>query len=410
MRYPSGRMTLRLVMLLVLCVLSIPVLAQDDLTENYTFESGATFNFPKAWQLNKKNDPLMLVSGQTQMLMVDYAGLQAIGLDVKSASQNDILEAYFSHYHAERAFKASKIEPMEIDKRSGIQYDYSADDGRARVMVIPFSNGSAGVVEEISLAGKLREEETALAITQSFDNSAKVNSSTTTVASVSVNCTISTNRENTVQVRVGPGENRSSIVFLSAGPSFKVLGQAKAKDGSNWWKLDKDEVAPGKAVNETWVKQNDVKPKGDCDKVADVNAPPVVPIANIPPATNNGDGGNTPASGNPPQAGSWVIVYGNGKASCFGTGTVDVSVDLPPQAISVSISGSTINLGGDVVRHTQGNTYQGIGQISEDGQIYSTNITVQVVSSTQIVGSLVFTANYGDTSCSVTYPFSVSKT
>ncbi|MEP6987202.1 MAG: hypothetical protein ABI970_16465, partial [Chloroflexota bacterium] len=111
----------------------------------------------------------------------------------------------------------------------------------------------------------------------------------------------------------------------------------------------------------------------------------------------------------PPAAGSWVIAYSNGKASCFGTGTVDVSVNLAPQAISLSVNGSVINLDGDILRHTGGNTYQGIGQLNVDGQNVSTNITVQVVSTTQIVGSLVYTANYGDTSCSVTYPFSVTK-
>ncbi len=410
MRYRLGRITLFVMMFTAVFGLIFPALAQDKLTEKYTFESGATFNYPKAWKLDKKSSPLLILSEQTRLFVLDYADLQAIGVDVKSTSQNDILKMYFTQAYPDRSFKESKIEPLEIGKRKGIQYDYSADDGRARVMVIPFTNGSAGVVEEMSLAGKLREEETVLALVESFDNSEKITGSTSgTVSSQTVNCTVSTTRDDTVHVRVGPGENRSSIVFLSAGSSYKVLGQAKAKDGSMWWKLDKAEVAPDKAANEVWVKQDDVKPKGDCDKVVDVNAPPVVPMVNVPPATNNGDTGNNPPSGNPPQAGAWVISYGNGKASCFGTGTVDVSVDLPPQAISVSVSGSTINLGGDILRHTQGNTYQGIGQISEGGQNYSTNITVQVISGTQIVGSLVFTANFGDTSCSVTYPFSVNK-
>src|SRR6185369_1292491 len=130
------------------------------------------------------------------------------------------------------------------------------------------------------------------------DNSEKITgTSSTTVAAQTVACTVSTSRDDTVHVRVGPGENRTSIVFLTAGSSFKVLGQAKAKDGSKWWKLDKSEVAPNKAANEVWVKQDDVKPKGDCDKVVDVNAPPVVPISNAPPS-NNGSG--SAPSGSPP--------------------------------------------------------------------------------------------------------------
>ncbi|MBA3875135.1 MAG: hypothetical protein H0X30_38920 [Anaerolineae bacterium] len=406
MRNRFGRISLFVTMFLVLFSLHFPTLAQDDLTEKFSFDSGATFSYPKAWKLDKKSDPLKLVSDQTQLLVVDYAGLQAMGVDIKKASQNDILKAYFTNYYPDRSFKESKIEPLDIGKRSGVQYDYSADDGRARVIVIPFANGSAGVMEEISLAGKLREEDTVQAIVESFDNSDKISGTTTTVASQTVNCTISTSRDDTVHVRVGPGENRTSIIFLSAGSTYKVLGQAKAKDGSKWWKLDKSEVAPDKAANEVWVKQDDVKSIGDCDKVVDVNAPPVVPISNAPPSNN---GSNSAPAGSPPSAGAWVIAYSNGKASCFGTGTVDVSVNLAPQAISLSVNGSVINLDGDILRHTGGNTYQGIGQLNVDGQNVSTNITVQVVSTTQIVGSLVYTANYGDTSCSVTYPFSVTK-
>jgi len=407
MRNRLGRMTLFVTLFLTFFALSIPALAQDDLTEKFTFDSGATFSYPKAWKLNKKNDPLMLVSDQTQLLVVDYAGLQTMGVDIKSASQNDILKAYFTNYYPDRSFKESKIEALDIGKRSGVQYDYSADDGRARVMVIPFTNGSAGVMEEISLAGKLREEDTVQAMVESFDNSEKITGSTTTVASQTVNCTISTSRDDTVHVRVGPGENRTSIIFLTAGSSFKVIGQAKAKDGSKWWKLDKSEVAPDKSASEVWVKQDDVKPTGDCDKVVDVNAPPVVPISNAPPPSNSGSG--SAPSGSPPASGSWVISYSNGKASCFGTGTVDVPVNMPPEVISIAVSGSSIFFDGDTLRHTGGNTYQGIGQLTVEGQNVSTNITVQVVSSTQIVGSMVFTLNAGSNSCSATIPFSVNK-
>jgi len=207
-------------------------------------------------------------------------------------------------------------------------------------------------------------------------------------------------------VRVGPGENRTSIIFLSAGSTYKVLGQAKAKDGSKWWKLDKSEVAPDKAANEVWVKQDDVKSTGDCDKVVDVNAPPVVPISNVPPSNS---GSNSSPPGSPPSAGIWTISYSNGKASCFGTGTIDIPINIPAEAISVSLSGNTLYLGSDVLRHTGGSTYQGIGQLNVDGQNVSTNITVQVVSPTQIVGSLVFTLNAGENSCSETVPFSVNK-
>ena len=332
MRHRLGRTLLSAILVTLLGVLVLPTLAQDKLTEKYTFESGATFSYPKAWKLTKNSSPLELTSEQTQLFVLDYAGLQAIGVDIKSASQNDILKTYFSKAYPDRAFKESKIEPLEVGKRKGIQYDYSADDGRARVMVIPFTNGSAGIVEELSLAGKLREEDTVLALVESFDNSEKITGTTsTTVANQTVNCTISTTRDDTVHVRVGPGENRTAIVFLSAGSTYKVLGQAKAKDGSLWWKLDKAEVAPDKAANEVWVKQDDVNPKGDCDKVTDVNAPPLVPIVNVPPPVppaGNDNGNNNPppsggGGGNTPLSGSWTVNFGDGKESCNDIGNFD---------------------------------------------------------------------------------------
>ncbi len=410
MRSRLGQITFVAVILSLCLLLVFPAAAQDKLTEKYTFESGATFNYPEAWALNKKSNPLFLLSEQTKLLVLDYAALQDIGIDAISMSQNEVLQTYFSHFYPDRTFKESKIEMFEVAKRQGVSYDYSSDDGRARVMVIPFTNGSTGIIEEISLAGKLREEDTVVAMVESFDNSEEVTGTTATVATKSVNCTVSTTRDDTVHVRVGPGENRSAIVFLSAGSSYKVLGQAKAKDGSKWWKLDKGEVAPDKAANEVWVKQDDVKATGDCEKVPDVNAPPVVPIVNAPPANtgSNNDNGNPPTGG-VPQPGSWVISYSNGKASCFGTGTVDVPINDPSEVISVSISGSTINLDGDILRFIGGNTYQGIGQIKIDGQNVSTNITVQVLSPTQIVGSLVGTSTFSDTSCSVTIPIIVTK-
>ena len=80
MRNRFGRISLFVTMFLVLFSLSFPTLAQDDLTEKFSFDSGATFSYPKAWKLDKKSDPLKLVSDQTQLLVVDYAGLTAAGL------------------------------------------------------------------------------------------------------------------------------------------------------------------------------------------------------------------------------------------------------------------------------------------------------------------------------------------
>ncbi len=418
MRYRLGRTLLSAILVTLLGVLVFPALAQDKLTEKYTFESGATFSYPKAWKITKKSSPLQLTSEQTQLFVLDYAALQAIGVDIKSTSQNDILKTYFSKAYPDRAFKESKIEPLEIGKRKGIQYDYSADDGRARVMVIPFTNGSAGIVEEISLAGKLREEETVLALVASFDNSEKITGTTsTTVASQAINCTISTTRDDTVHVRVGPGENRTAIVFLSAGSTYKVLGQAKAKDGSLWWKLDKSEVAPDKAANEVWVKQDDVKPKGDCDKVTDVNAPPLVPIVNVPPvppAGHNSGNNNPPPSGggggNTPLSGSWTVNFGDGKESCSDISNFDFMPASRQDVFNVVAASSSLIYvdGGPLVR--SGNTFSGsYDLVDNQGATFNRKLILQVISSTQMSGSLIDTAMVQGHLCSATLPITMTK-
>jgi hypothetical protein len=418
MRYRLGQTVLSVVVTILLSLGTIPVLAQDKLTEKYTFESGATFNYPKEWKLTEKSTPLLLLSEQTRLFVLDYGALQAIGVDIKNDSQNDILKTYFTKAYPDRAFKEVKIETLEIGKRKGIQYDYSLDDGRARIMVIPFTNGSAGIVEEISLAGKLREEDTVIALVESFNNSEKITGSTnTSIANQTVNCTISTTRDNTVHVRVGPGENRTAIVFLSAGSSYRVLGQAKAKDGSQWWKLDKNEVAPDKAANEVWVKQVDVKATGDCDKVTDVNAPPVVPIVNAPPSAppvgNDTGSSNPPPSGgggNTPLSGTWTVNFGDGKESCTDISNFDFMPAARQDIFNVVAASSSLIYvdGGPLVRN--GNTFSGAYDLVDNqGATFNRKLILQVNSPTEMSGTLIDTATVEGHLCSATLPINMTK-
>src|SRR5689334_7486187 len=57
-------------------------------------------------------------------------------------------------------------------------------------------------------------------------------------------CVVRTDRAGRVSVRVGPGMNRTSFVFLPVDEDFEVLGKAEDDDGGLWWKLDREIVAP----------------------------------------------------------------------------------------------------------------------------------------------------------------------
>jgi hypothetical protein len=93
-------------------------------------------------------------------------------------------------------------------------------------------------------------------------------------------CTIRALGAGETSVHVGPGNNRSSIRFLEAGRDFEVIGTADARDGSQWWRVDKQEAAASQAlqVNETWVAAAEVTESGDCDRVGTVAPPPIVPL------------------------------------------------------------------------------------------------------------------------------------
>lgn len=77
-----------------------------------------------------------------------------------------------------------------------------------------------------------------------------------------------------VTLRVGPGENRGVFTGMKTDTVYGVLGKKTVEDGSLWWRLD---VADTGGANELWVADVDVQKTGDCDLVADVDAPPIIP-------------------------------------------------------------------------------------------------------------------------------------
>lgn len=401
-----------LVFIFALFLFSVPAAAQTDLATSYSFEGGATFNYPDDWRLSDGNERVQVFSDATRVYVLDEAALSGIGVKA-TANEADALQIYFERYHSDRAFKPAKVETLEINGRSTAQYDYSADDGRARIIAFRFTNGALGLIEGMSLAGKLKEEEIVLAITASFDSSGDAN---TAISTEPVDCSVSTRVADTVRVRVGPGENRASIIFLPSDEDFQVLGQASANDGSLWWKLDKEAVAPQKSANEVWVAQNDVRATGNCGAVVDVNAPPIIPISNVPPTTGNSGGGNTgvpPATGSGlPTTGLYSGSIGDGNASCADIPNVNFQPDNRQFTAFIQPSGSSfiyVDGSGPLVR-TSGNTFSGtITYIDpSDNRPFSRAMTLTVISSTQIVGTFTDTVEYDGRLCSATLPITMN--
>ena len=132
-----------------------------------------------------------------------------------------------------------------------------------------------------------------------------------------------------VRLRVGPGFNRAAITFLPPVGEFKVLGRSEATDGSVWYQLDKQAVAPFKDTAETWVDAEDVEKRGDCDLVAESEAPPLNLLGSFDQAANDRRdtlnslvGGVVPAEGEivPVDRATYTLFHGDAGASSCLTG------------------------------------------------------------------------------------------
>jgi uncharacterized surface protein with fasciclin (FAS1) repeats len=226
-------------------------------------------------------------------------------------------------------------------------------------------------------------------------------------------CFIFTEEADTIQIRVGPGENRGVVAFLPVDVEFEVLGQATDSDDNVWFKLDKEEATPNRSNAEAWVAADDVETIGNCDDVIDVNAPPVIPITQQQPTavpSNSGGGTDTGTSPTPapsrlPNGGSWTISWNaTTNASCTGTGNVAIpTVEILGSSgmssrTSVSNTGaSSFNFFGVSMSHIGNNVYQGSVSFSGlTGTIY-----IDTVTGNQMTGRFITSFD----TCSATITF-----
>ena len=103
-------------------------------------------------------------------------------------------------------------------------------------------------------------------------------------------CLVRTDRDD-VDVRVGPGENRSVFSTLPPNQDILVTGQALDNEGNIWYEVDKNQIPGGEMANSLWVKAADIMTIGDCGATPRVEAPPIIP-GDTPP-----DGEPTPSTG-----------------------------------------------------------------------------------------------------------------
>ena len=429
---------LRLVLLGVLLMLfATPAAAQkqvNTLSAVIELSNGYTVVLPDGWELDSFNDDIaVFVSDDSTIMLFDPAVVADL-LDGDNVT--DPVDALISTYDA---FYDDRLDDDEIDSDDFAGFDaahweFSEGSRRDGVFILAQLDDEvfvafdivtpAGEVDEASdaaaeMLSSLRGDGVGLAANPVEEDEP------VTVAVSDEPCVVSTDSADTVRLRVGPGVNRTSVAFLPAGVEVDVIGRFTADDGSEWFRLDKDQAAPQSAANEIWVLRDDVDESGGCNAVVDAAAPPVVPITNAPPpappASSDAPAGDetttTTISGDGlPLAGTWTINFARqSNVSCQGYQNVVINTvetwdswlesDFVWRGF-LSLQGSNIVFDGDVYRLNGVNSY--VGSFDRlDG--LSNQIYLNFNSPTTVSGQLTGNFIYEGIPCSASTSFSGSR-
>jgi hypothetical protein len=425
----SAKRWLLLLSLPVLLLLAMPVWAQaDELTQAVELSDIYTVSVPADWEVEEDEEMggFVLLGDGVGALVFEPTQIAAIA-DVKE--DDPLVDKLIDLYRqlASSRARRSEIEEIALGEYPAASYGYVEDEYEGLFIVVDYGDEQFGVLDFYTSVGDLDDQlDLAMAIAETFRpaegaidpktglpfGTAPV---TTTISTesppASEPCLVSTTSADTVQLHVGPGLNRAVVAFLPANNEFDVTGSFTTDDGSEWFQLDKNEVAPSSAASEVRVARENVDESGDCDAVAGTSAPPIVPIISNPPPQPTTAPGETAApveAGLVPAEGDWTFTLDTTLlASCEGTETVrfntqEVIGDEPLSQIfrlRVSNGGASITFGGDVYILTSPGNYYGTYTF-EDGT--NAQIRLQVVSTTFMSGSLVGNATVDGIPCSAT--------
>jgi uncharacterized surface protein with fasciclin (FAS1) repeats len=304
-----------LFIVLLLLGFSVGVLAQEDLTIAGTVQANESFSILA--QLVEAAD-LQETLDDTEASFTVFAPndsafeayLDEQGLELEALLEDETLQDKLLYHVAEGEISSADLEDgMEIETLNGAVIVLSLDDVGISL------NDSTRVLET--------DIEASNGVIYMIDRVLEASSGEA--------CIVSTADADTVQVRVGPGENRGVVAFLPANVEFEVLGQANDNDGNVWFKLDKEEATPRRSNAEAWVAADDVETSGNCDDVLDVNAPPVIPIVVQPTANPDASGEEeAPVATNiQPNAGSWTVTWSSTtNVTCGGETTATPTADI----------------------------------------------------------------------------------
>jgi len=369
--------------LLILCLglSGVVLMAQEDMTTFDIEDTDLSIMFPEDWEQTTTDEGVVELTTDGLLMMVHTPDVVAELFDLGDAdSSPEVLEVVIADVSMgdDVELDPEAIKTVAINQRRAARINFETDETTGGLVAVLLSDReSIGVVSYIITTEDVDDVEELTAtideVVASFDIGD--GSSAGEGESGGEACVLSTADANTVQLRVGPGFNRTVIAFLPASVDFEALGQTTDDDGAVWFRLDETLAAPGKAVNEIWVLGDDVDQSGDCANVVDDDAPPIIPITQPQPTAvpQTDASGETTAPEGPavpetvtdssgaivPEQGTWMMEFNSGNVECdfgFSGGANPVTGSITDTLVGGGSAGFTFD--GDFYEFIGDNTYQ----------------------------------------------------
>ena len=402
--------------MLVLSLLLIgllPLQAQSD--EIFAFDNGVQLTYPSdaSVRASRANDNVVFVmfeGDQTiQIANNEFVGEES-GLGL-SATGDDILLWWMDFlFEGGVDVDPSEFLSLIVGDYEGVTVAYRTEDGQIGSAMILYLHNIDSDDQWIALNGlgdSFGIGALVLSVADSVHPTAiRVVKTQSNNTPRSVACTIRTSDTDTVQLRVGPGTNRGVYAFLPANVNFTPLGQATADDGSMWFQLDREKVAPNSAAAEAWVAAEAVDTTGDCTAIGESDAPPIVPIVQQPPNTGGASDPPAASGGSIPNSGIWHFTSNSySDASCIGYDNFRFNEEVQSFDTYIRVQGggsSFLNQDenhSDLYVRTAPGQYQG-SFTWDDGT--NSQLYLTVVSSRYMVGSMIYNFTLDGLQCSAT--------
>lgn len=404
-----------LLLLLILVTAALPTLAQNLTAVD--LPGGYRIDVPKDFEVTEDGDLITLTDGETSIDVYPPDVLQeSVEWDSKTEPADLLGELVTALFE----FDDPEINEIDFDNQAfPVWYwEISDDDLKGTSYLIPLSDGSYALLD-VYASSTVYDETINL-----LDEIATSFRLTEEVTSENVECFVSTQDTDTVQMRVGPGENRSVIAFLPAKIEFTVTGSFTEDDGDIWFQLDKAEVDPGSAAAELWVAAEAVDATDGCDAVAAVNAPPIIPASSRPANTGSNSGGNTGGGSTNTTGGSivnglWSLYYSpSGNASCAGGQNVSI---VTSEFLGYTVQANVLRVAGGVIYSSAEQNDGGVREaeftVTGPGRYtisynygggVNSQLYLTVVNGQSMVGQEIFNFSVDGTACSGTIGVSAS--